>query len=166
MDIKGSDYIDINNGGNTHSRVRAASALANLVARALDTLRLDMVTRRAYLKAFKPENAGIKFELYRMLAKNVEEQGGRLVVVLFPLLYEFDAYPFTKPHETIRAFCEENNIAFLDLLPVFSKYKAEDLWAHPTDHHPNEIAHKLAAKALLRFLDEKGLVPEPRSRRS
>ena len=51
----------------------------------------------------------------------------------------------------------------LDLLPAFGERDAEALWVHPADHHPNEEAHALAARALGEFLGEQGLVGAPAS---
>lgn len=46
----------------------------------------------------------------------------------------------------------------IDLLPVYSAYQDKDLWVNPTDQHPNEIAHKLAAESLSDFLADQKLV--------
>ncbi|MBW1988995.1 MAG: SGNH/GDSL hydrolase family protein [Deltaproteobacteria bacterium] len=75
------------------------------------------------------------------------------MIMLFPMLYDFGDYPFTEVHEKIRAFCREQGIPFLDLLPAYRKYRAEDLWVHPIDHHPNEIGHRIAAEELFSFLE-------------
>jgi hypothetical protein len=40
----------------------------------------------------------------------------------------------------------------LDLLPAFHGRSATELWVHPTDQHPNEVAHRIAAKKLAEFL--------------
>jgi hypothetical protein len=39
-----------------------------------------------------------------------------------------------------------------DLLPAFGGHQDHQLWVHPTDHHPNEIAHDLAAGSLEEFV--------------
>jgi hypothetical protein len=36
----------------------------------------------------------------------------------------------------------------LGRLPVFRGRRTADLWVHPVDHHPNEVAHRLAAESL------------------
>jgi hypothetical protein len=33
-----------------------------------------------------------------------------------------------------------------------------DLWVSETDHHPNELAHRLAAEAIEQFLERTGLL--------
>ena len=67
-------------------------------------------------------------------------------------------YPFAAIHERIAGICRDKNVPLLDLLPAYRCYRAEDLWVHPTDHHPNEIAHRIAAEELLRFLQDRGLL--------
>ena len=37
----------------------------------------------------------------------------------------------------------------MDLRVALQGHAAESLWVHPVDHHPNEIAHRLAAEALV-----------------
>jgi hypothetical protein len=77
---------------------------------------------------------------------------------LFPLLHEFHDYPFQEIHDKVRDFCRKYDILLLDLLPAFSEHKAESLWAHPTDYHPNEIAHRIAAEEIHTFLKRHGLL--------
>jgi hypothetical protein len=52
-------------------------------------------------------------------------------------------------HETIRRFCVTARIPHHDLLPALRRRPTADLWVHPVDHHPNEIAHRLAAESLV-----------------
>jgi hypothetical protein len=58
-------------------------------------------------------------------------------------------YPFAPVHETIRRFCLGSGIAHHELLPVFQGRRTADFWVHPIDHHPNELAHRLAAESLV-----------------
>ena len=78
----------------------------------------------------------------------MRERGGRFLVASWPLLVDLDAYPFTAADETIARFCEGAGIPRLDLRAALQGQTAESLWVHPVDHHPNEIAHRLAAGAL------------------
>lgn len=134
------------------------SALYRLIADRMDRRRRTRETIRAYHQAFLPPHADGRFRLFSMLADSVRDKGSTLVVVLFPLLYDFDDYPFAGEHERIRDFCESRGIPFLDLLPAFSRYPAEELWCHPEDFHPNEIANKLAAEEVFAFLKSEGLL--------
>ena len=156
--VVGLDYIDLNNGGNEFSIWRSNLATVNFVSHAIDTIRLDRVTRKIYLNAFEGENSLKHFELLDDLNRRIKTDDGRLVIVLFPLLYEFYDYPFQEIHDKIAHFCREQAIPLLDLLPAFSKHRAKELWVHPTDHHPNDIAHEIAAGEVHRFLKREGLL--------
>lgn len=71
-------------------------------------------------------------------------------ILLFPILYELnDRYPFRAIHEKIRREVEGTPAAFIDLFPRLKGMRAEDLWVHPADQHPNEKVHLLAAQALV-----------------
>ncbi len=81
------------------------------------------------------------------------EDGFRFVVVLFPVLWELDGqYPFEDIHRLIKDACREAGCECIDLLDVYRGREAEYLWVHPTDHHPNEIAHRLAADRIAEYL--------------
>lgn len=151
--IKGLNFIDINNGGYTYNPLRERSSLINFVLHAIDTRRLHTATLRAYEESFEGESAERGFENLQLLHQSVVEDGGSLLVVVFPLLYDFDDYPFNAVHDLIANFCAREGIACLDLLPAFSRYEDEDLWANPTDHHPNELAHRIAAEEIAEFID-------------
>lgn len=156
--IIGSDYIDGDNGDSPYDPWRGCFASVNFVLHCVDRIRLDRMTKNAYLQAFKGKNARIKFDLLRGLDAKIQSEGGELAIVLFPLLHEFDDYPFQEIHDKIHGFCQENDIPLLDLLSAFSRCTAESLWVHPTDYHPNEIAHEIAAKEVHSFLQNHGLV--------
>ena len=79
-------------------------------------------------------------------------------LVMFPELYNLNGnYPFQEIHALVRESCERAGVPFLDLLETFRGRDAQTLWVHPTDHHPNEIAHGLAAAAIESFVREKFL---------
>ncbi len=79
----------------------------------------------------------------------------RFALVLFPLMTNFnDSYPAKKSHEIIQEFAQNENIPFLDLLPHYMGKNARTLWVSPTDGHPNEEGHRIAAEAFTRFLQE------------
>lgn len=76
-----------------------------------------------------------------------------LLVVVFPFFVELNGeYPFQEIHDTVREFCDRNAIACLDLRETFRTYHGPELWVHPTDQHPNEIAHGRAAQAMAEYL--------------
>jgi lysophospholipase L1-like esterase len=71
------------------------------------------------------------------------------IVVFFPLLYELNRhYPFAYAHEALRRDTEEAGGIFVDLLPKLKGKEARRMWVHPSDHHPNEACHRIAAEAI------------------
>ncbi|HVP13463.1 MAG TPA: SGNH/GDSL hydrolase family protein [Phycisphaerae bacterium] len=104
-------------------------------------------------------------EVLKGLQQVGREDRFRLIVVLFPVLWELDgSYPFQDIHARIAEACRAAGCEFIDLLPAYRGRCAEDLWVHPTDQHPNEVAHGLAAKAIVDYLTSReppGAQPPP-----
>ncbi len=76
------------------------------------------------------------------------------ILAIFPWLVRLDmeSYPFLKAHRVVETLAEEEGLEVLDLLPAFLGKNAEDLWVHPVDQHPNDIAHEIAARAAFELL--------------
>jgi hypothetical protein len=158
--IKGFEYIDYNNPENPYDPLRKKIRTYNLIKHLIEKKRLHDSTRQVYIDAFTGDNAENNFASLKQFDSVISQNGGELVILLFPLIYDLRNYPFREIHNKIKVFCENNDILLLDLLPVYSAYEDEDLWVNPTDHHPNEIAHEITAEALYSFLTEQGLVKE------
>ena len=78
-----------------------------------------------------------------------DEDGFRFVVLVFPVLIELNPdYPFADLHARVAEACHAAGVEYLDLFEVFRGQRGPELWVHPTDQHPNEVAHRLAAKAV------------------
>src|SRR5262249_3062211 len=93
-------------------------------------------------------------------AELAHERGFALALILFPELRQLDeTYPFRDIHKLVMSTCAQLGIPALDLLGTLSFRHARDLWGHPTDHRPNEIAHALAEEAILKSLRTQRLVP-------
>ncbi len=98
-------------------------------------------------------------KLLGLLTDEARNSGFRLIVLIFPVLWELDGnYPFEDLHGRIAAACRAAGCECIDLLETYRGHPAESLWVHPTDHHPNELAHRLAAERLAAILH-----PPPRS---
>jgi len=152
--IKGLNFIDINNGGYTFSPLRKYSAFINFIFHSIETRRLHTRTLKAYLESFEGENGEYGFDLLEELNQSILDKDGNLLVVVFPLLYDFEEYPFLPMHQKVKSFCDRSNILYVDLLPAFSRHEAEDLWSNPTDHHPNDVAHEIAAEEIAVYVEE------------
>jgi len=85
-----------------------------------------------------------------------DRNNASLLVVIFPFYVDLnkDDYPFQKIHDTVYEFCRANGIHVLDLRDSYRQFRGPELWVHPSDQHPNEIAHQIAAIAIARYLKE------------
>jgi lysophospholipase L1-like esterase len=81
------------------------------------------------------------------------ERNIKLGLVIFPELYKLNnGYPFVEIHKLVGDTCHRAGIPCLDLFDTFRGHDPESLWVHPSDHHPNELAHALAAEAIESFV--------------
>ena len=69
-----------------------------------------------------------------------------------------EGYTFKVLSDRVRASCREAGIPVTDLFDAFEGEPYLKLWAHPSDQHPNEIAHAIAAEAIESFIFESGLL--------
>ena len=88
------------------------------------------------------------------------EKDIQFAVVLFPELHALNEdYPFQAIHDVVGEACRELDIPLLDLFETFRGHDASSLWVHPSDHHPNGEAHRLAAASIEAFLRREKLLP-------
>jgi len=77
----------------------------------------------------------------------------KLFVAIYPFFYNLDGdYPFQPIHDLVTEFCTQSEVPVLDLKPFYEEYNGPELWVHPTDQHPNNEAHEIAARAIADFL--------------
>jgi len=155
--IAGQAFIQSQND-RTFDPWRARSATWNFVAHIAEQWMLSKQTTAAYLQSYQGENLAARTQQLRRFDEQVRADGGELVIIVLPLLYDFKQYPFTEIHNTMRALGEAEGIHVLDLLPAFQDLTAADLWVHAIDHHPNEAAHARIAEEVLGYLDQNGLL--------
>jgi hypothetical protein len=75
------------------------------------------------------------------------------LVMIFPLLHQLDDHhPYTGLYEQVADVARDAGADVLPLFPAFQGRDAEPLWVHPTDQHPNEAAHRIAAGELAAHL--------------
>jgi len=92
------------------------------------------------------------------------ERGVPLVVAIFPLFGNplDDRYPFADVHAKVAQAAAEAGARVVDLLPAFRGLDGALLVVNGADdEHPNEIAHRIAARAIAQAVDE--VVPRPAS---
>jgi len=76
-----------------------------------------------------------------------------VMVAVFPFYHQLDGdYPFQPIHDRVAEFCRANGVPLLDMREGLRDYSGPELWVHPTDQHPNRVAHRLAAEALADFI--------------
>lgn len=84
-----------------------------------------------------------------------------LRVVTFPLLHDLgEHYPLRSAHQKLSEFWNDHSVPHIDLLDVYAAYRSADLVVNRFDAHPNELAHRLAADAILQRWFA-GPVPQP-----
>jgi lysophospholipase L1-like esterase len=94
------------------------------------------------------------------MAESTRDAGMPLAVVLFPeIAGTAGAYPFEEVHRKVRALCDELGLPTVDVLDAWRGIPHHELWVHPTDHHPNERASRLAAEWIDAQLGERLLAP-------
>ena len=89
----------------------------------------------------------------RSIARQCREKGVPFHLVVFPVLANLDRYEFGEVEEEIARFAERNDIPVFSLTPAFLGRNARDLWVANNDQHPNELGHRIAAEALLPYLE-------------
>jgi lysophospholipase L1-like esterase len=93
------------------------------------------------------------------------ERGIPFVVVIFPLFGQplDDSYPFVEIHRKVAEAAAAVGAKVVDLLPFYKGLRFDLLVVDgAADEHPNEIAQRIAADAILKSLDD--VVPEGPSR--
>lgn len=135
-----------------HAPPPGVSRLLDFASLALTRAVVHSRTEDHYNEAWDPEkNAGganLSRDAFSLVQAEVASRGGRLIVVIFPLLHQLRDYPFAEAHRRIHQLASQAGAEVVDLLEVYQGRSATRLWASPSDHHPNPSAHQLAAQAL------------------
>jgi hypothetical protein len=76
-------------------------------------------------------------------------------LLIFPEIINFSNYPYDNIIDSLVSFCADRNIECVNLFPQLAKFSAQKLWAHETDHHPNYLAHHIAATELMSYFNQK-----------
>ena len=135
------------------------SALYRLVSGRLYATTENRRRVAAYRSMYRPDAPGwvaSQAALARMGA-TCKERGMPFVVAIFPLFGNplDDSYPFTTVHATVAQAAAAAGARVVDLLPAYRGLRWDVLVVDGVDdEHPNEIAHRIAAGALLKAMDE------------
>ncbi|MCO6429900.1 MAG: SGNH/GDSL hydrolase family protein [Deltaproteobacteria bacterium] len=125
-------------------------------------------TRRLYINYF--ENLFDDPSMYGRFMKSLRKVGAacrsrnvKVAAIIFPLFdFPFDKnYPFQRVHKRIHDALKQAEIPFIDLRRIYDGIPPERLQVIPGfDSHPNEIAHRMAAESVIKWLATEALLPE------
>jgi len=136
-----------------------ASALYRLVSGRVYATIENRRRTEAYRSQFAPDYPGwlAAQKALKLMGNTCRERGIPLVVIIFPLFGQplDDAYPFADVHARVSHAAGEAGARVVDLLPLYRGLRSDVLVVDGADdEHPNEIAHRIAATALVKALDD------------
>jgi hypothetical protein len=141
-------------------RVSLIASHSRIVEFALAAAERERLSRRAvqyYLDIHDPEKNGRgisrTLDAIKTMNDSAKKSGSRFVVAIFPIFYKIDSgYPFLKTHAFLSKELTARGVDVVDLYPGYAGRADEDLWVHPVDQHPNELAQKIAAEQIERWI--------------
>jgi len=96
------------------------------------------------------------------IVKRCADAGVPLVATVFPLFGHpvNKDYPFYPLHEKVAGALQERGVSSLDIAEHYRNMPLDRLQVIPiADRHPNEIGHRIAAEAMLPWLQSLNLLP-------
>ena len=141
---------------------RKTSRIIDYIASLLERRHAAQALVSAYEKSFVEKSPGWIDAKHALNEAKIlsEEENFKIILAIFPVLWGLsDDYPFSSIHRKINSYAEGLSIPVLDLQPAFDGFDGPELWVHPGNQHPNEIAHKVAAETLARFILESDILP-------
>ena len=143
------------------TKIRKHSYFINAFVGSIEKIIMSKKMIRHYREGFLEDSPGyqsIKSALRKGKLLSSEHQF-YFVVALYPLPFQLnERYPFRFIHQMIEDFCAAENIPFVDLFNAFLGKRDKEMWVHPTDQHPNEVAHRLAARELTDYLKKERFI--------
>ncbi len=88
------------------------------------------------------------------LAAFTKAHGTKLLIASMPELHDVQHYRLQKITDLVHEAADENDVAFVDLLPYVQGVPSPELWVTPPDPHPNGLAHKLFADGIFEALEK------------
>ena len=104
----------------------------------------------------------IPYELLRLQNEFPRDQ--KNLIVIFPLLHQFEKYPRAVVHRLYRDGAKGLNYEILDLLTFYQQFDPKELKLSPRDFvHPNEKGHRIAAEAVAKHIIDNQVIEKLRS---
>ena len=91
-------------------------------------------------------------QLFREIKEVASNENITTMMVIFPMIYELEDYPFIQAHKVIKEIAEKNDFFVLDLLDTYEEYDESELILSKYDLHPNEFTHSLIADKIFEEL--------------
>jgi hypothetical protein len=136
---------------------------SHIVDRVLSLWKMREVTRNtveAYQNwnslAENQEGMETAFSMIEDMQAATRDQGGKFLVVIFPIFFQLRDYPFREAHRGITEELRKRGISVIDLFPAFEGKEESLFWVHPVDQHPNEAAHRIAAERIMDWMKGQG----------
>ncbi len=96
--------------------------------------------------------------LFREFSDETRKKNLSTVIVLFPMIYNFEDYPFEKANEFVRNISDTYGFEMVDLLDAYKAYPENELVINKYDSHPNELAQRIAADQIYASLVSNRLI--------
>ena len=138
------------------------SSLYRVLWERLENTRQRRAFSAFYHDLYEGETWRVTRGYLQVIHDRAASRGAPVVLVIFPV---FDSqldhrYRYADIHRAVEGAAWKMDMYALDLLPFFRGVDAKRLANYPfTDPHPSELAHRIAADRIARFLERKGLVP-------
>lgn len=116
---------------------------------------LSKMTIHDYFESYEDDSKEFRLcrEAFLNFKKLSEEMNFKLIVFIYPMLYELnEGHPFFPIHNKMLDFFAANGILAHDLTPAFFGQNDTDLWVQSSDSHPDREANTIAAKKIASVL--------------
>jgi hypothetical protein len=145
----GRQYRELFSAGNPYSWSRVLSML--YFSKRSQAISRDVIATTKQ----EAEKGRSSFAAIGRIRQAVEADHADFTVLAFPELIRLDDYPYATIVDLLQDYCRMVDIPLVNLLPALSAHRDRELWVHETDHHPNRIAHAIAAKELVKVFNSK-----------
>lgn len=96
----------------------------------------------------EPPWRGVQLSL-DSIREHCKAGGAEFRMVFFPFLHNLGPnYEFLHAHKSLAEYCEKHDVRYLDLEPILSEHRHQNLTVNRYDNHPNECCHKIVADAI------------------
>ncbi|MBD9362219.1 SGNH/GDSL hydrolase family protein [Methylomonas fluvii] len=111
-----------------------------------------------YRDVYQPEASGMlkMKEKLKQLSEYAKANNIRIYLAMTPITYNLVDYKFGFVHDIMKQVSAEYGYTYCDQLSKMKSVPPKDIWAMPTDPHPNALGHRLMAEAILPMLSQSG----------